>query len=79
MLNGEDNKACKKCKRVHSESVTRSQSQVSAISVAFAPGSARCCWADVASRSEVTWFVASSLSLHHMHCVMDRPIFLSLL
>lgn len=58
----EDNKACKKCERVRSESMTRRQRQVSVISVVFAPGSAQSCWGDVASRSEATWFGASSLS-----------------
>lgn len=39
----EDNKACKKCGRLHSESMMRRQRQVSVISVVFAPGSAQCC------------------------------------
>lgn len=75
----EDNNACKKCERVHSESMMRRQRQVSIITVVFAPGSAQCCWGDVASSSEATWFGASSLSLHRICCVMDIPIFLSLL
>lgn len=68
----EENKACRKCERVHSESMTRRQRQVSVISIVFA----QCCWGDVASSSEATWFGASSLSLHHICCVMDIPVFL---
>lgn len=75
----EDNKACKKCERVHSESVMRRQRQVSINSIVFAPGSAQCCWGDVTSSSEATWFGASSLSLHCICSVMDIPIFLLLL
>jgi len=72
----EDNKACKKRESVHSESMTRRQKQVFIISVVFAPGSAQCCQGDVDSSSEATWFGARSLSLHHIRCVMEMPIFL---
>lgn len=50
----EDNKACKKCERMHSESMTRRERQGSVISIVFAPGSVQCCWADVSSGSAAT-------------------------